>query len=61
MEIATAFICSYCFSVNDIIVDAGGGLRQEYTEDCQVCCRPNRLVITIDEDLRADEAAAEPE
>jgi hypothetical protein len=61
MELETSFICAYCFSVNEIVVDASGGLQQSYTEDCQVCCRPNRLNIVVDEDLGGAEAVAEPE
>lgn len=44
------FYCAYCGEKNLIEVDPGGGLRQSYTEDCQVCCRPNRLHIQIDPD-----------
>ena len=28
--------------------------RQEYVEDCQVCCRPMVLQITIDAERNAD-------
>ena len=52
MEIETTFVCIYCLQVNEIIVDASGGLNQEYVEDCQVCCRPNKLNIRVDEDMR---------
>lgn len=35
-----AFIqCPYCGEVNEISLDPGSGVDQEYTEDCQVCCR----------------------
>ncbi len=61
MELETTFLCAYCFSVNDIVVDSSGGLRQEYTEDCQVCCRPNKLLIIIDDHLGKTEVSAEPE
>lgn len=61
MEVETTFSCAYCFSVNEIVVDASGGLEQEYTEDCQVCCRPNRLTIVIDRDLGSAEVVAGPE
>ncbi len=61
MELETSYICAYCFTVNTIVVDASGGLRQTYTEDCETCCRPNRLTILIDEDLTKAEATAEPE
>ena len=35
-----AFVeCPYCGEVNEISLDPGSGADQEYTEDCQVCCR----------------------
>ena len=59
MEIEATFICVYCLQVNEIVVDGAGGLNQEYIEDCQVCCRPNSLIITVDEEMR--EASIEAE
>ncbi len=32
--------CPYCGEHVEVIVDPGGGLEQEYVEDCEVCCRP---------------------
>ena len=61
VEIQASFICAYCFSVNDIVVDSTGGLQQWYTEDCEVCCRPNRLTVSIDEDLENAAVSAEQE
>jgi hypothetical protein len=35
-----AFVeCPYCGESNEIAIDPGSGSDQEYTEDCQVCCR----------------------
>ena len=35
-----AFVqCPYCGEVNEISLDPGSGVDQEYAEDCQVCCR----------------------
>jgi len=59
MEIGGSFICAYCLQVNDITVDSEGGTHQEYIEDCQVCCRPNSLVINIDMEAQTAEVAAE--
>jgi hypothetical protein len=42
--------CAYCGERNDIEVDVSAGLRQCYTEDCQVCCRPNVLTIELEPD-----------
>jgi hypothetical protein len=47
---STTFQCAYCGEENEIFVDPTGGNKQVYTEDCAVCCRPNLLRITIDDD-----------
>lgn len=36
--------CPYCWEVIEISVDDCGE-RQQYIEDCTVCCRPINLVI----------------
>ena len=43
-------ICPYCGEPNEVGVDPGGGAAQEYVEDCQVCCRPWRVVVAFDGD-----------
>ncbi len=44
--------CPYCGETIEIAVDTSAG-NQEYTEDCQVCCRPIvfRLVTDADGNL----------
>lgn len=37
--------CPYCGELNEIGLDPGGGAHQEYVEDCQVCCRPWRVLV----------------
>ena len=37
--------CPYCGEAVVIALDTGGGLTQEYVEDCQVCCRPWRVRV----------------
>jgi hypothetical protein len=59
MELEATFVCSYCFEVNTIVVDASAGLKQEYIEDCEVCCRPNSLTVTVDELMTKAEVYAE--
>jgi len=61
MEIETTYQCAYCFSVNEITIDPDGGKRQQYTEDCQTCCRPNSLTILLSDDLSDAEVSAVPE
>ena len=45
--------CAACFEWVETTVDESGGSRQQYVEDCQVCCRP--LVLTVTWDREAAE------
>lgn len=40
--------CPYCGELNELAVDPGGGSRQSYVEDCHVCCRPWRVIVSFD-------------
>lgn len=42
--------CPYCGEPVDVIVDTGGGERQEYIEDCPVCCQPWEISAQQDPD-----------
>ncbi len=59
MELEATFVCAYCLQVNTITVDPTEGSSQDLIEDCQVCCRPNHLRVTIDEDLEMVDVDAE--
>lgn len=39
--------CPWCGESVVILVDPSGGSRQSYVEDCQVCCRPWQVEVTI--------------
>lgn len=41
--------CPYCGEHIEILLDASAG-DQHYIEDCQVCCRPISVQVTLDED-----------
>lgn len=41
--------CPYCGEWIGIVVDASAG-AQSYIEDCQVCCRPIEIAVSMDED-----------
>ena len=41
--------CPYCGETIEILVDASIPYQQ-YIEDCQVCCRPITLSISVEED-----------
>lgn len=49
--------CPYCGEVNEIALDPGGGADQDYIEDCQVCCRPWRVLVSYRDDGTADVSA----
>ncbi len=38
--------CPYCGEKIPLLIDCSAG-SQEYIEDCQVCCRPIRLLVRI--------------
>lgn len=50
MQTTAEYICAFCGESNNTFVDISGGMQQSYTEDCQVCCRPNVLYVRVDED-----------
>jgi Cysteine-rich CPXCG len=45
--------CPYCGEEVEILLDPGGGMSQEYIEDCEVCCRPLSIHVHYDEDGNA--------
>ena len=48
--------CPYCGEPISVVVDHSLG-EQEYVEDCQVCCRPMILSISIEADGEASVSA----
>ena len=56
---AANYQCAGCFEWIETTVDESAGSRQQYVEDCQVCCRPN--VLTIVWDGMAEEFAVSAE
>jgi hypothetical protein len=45
----SGFQCAGCGEWNNTTVDPSAGRRQEYVEDCQVCCKPNVLRVYYDD------------
>jgi hypothetical protein len=43
--------CPYCGEPVTVVVD-GSVSRQEYVEDCEVCCKPMVIVVEVDPDGR---------
>jgi hypothetical protein len=44
------YVCQGCGEEIIVPLDLSQGPRQEYVEDCPVCCRPNVLRVEIDDD-----------
>ncbi|MBI5647389.1 MAG: CPXCG motif-containing cysteine-rich protein [Ignavibacteriae bacterium] len=55
------FRCAWCFEINEILVDISEGMDQVFVEDCQVCCRPNTIHVTIDDESLEITVSAEAE
>ncbi len=45
--------CPYCGEAIAVALDPGSGQRQDYVEDCQVCCQPWRVHVEYDADGHA--------
>ena len=39
--------CPYCGEDNTVFIDETAGEEQQYVEDCQVCCKPWQVVISL--------------
>jgi hypothetical protein len=48
LSMQAGFQCAGCGEWNDTTVDESAGSRQQYVEDCQVCCKPNVLEVSWD-------------
>ncbi|MHC4393650.1 MAG: CPXCG motif-containing cysteine-rich protein [Planctomycetota bacterium] len=53
----TTFACPGCGAANETEVDPSAGRRQEYVQDCQVCCIPILLRVQFDGEGSAHLAA----
>jgi hypothetical protein len=42
---ASGFQCAGCGEWIETTVDESAGSKQQYVEDCQVCCQPNVLTV----------------
>ncbi|TVP63005.1 MAG: CPXCG motif-containing cysteine-rich protein [Nodularia sp. (in: Bacteria)] len=50
MQNTAEYYCAYCGEPNLTFIDLSAGSQQSYVEDCQVCCNPNILYVSVDED-----------
>jgi hypothetical protein len=44
------WVCQYCGEENEIWVDLTVLENQDFIEDCEVCCRPNIILIKHDKE-----------
>jgi hypothetical protein len=49
-EMEASVLCPYCGEAVELALDAGSGSRQQYVEDCEVCCRPWLVTVRYGED-----------
>ena len=48
-----SYICDNCGEEIVVPIDATAGSRQDYVEDCPVCCHPSVIHVDIDDDGEA--------
>ena len=53
-DLDAVIVCPYCGEPNEVALDPGGGSRQSYVEDCQVCCQPWHVSVAYHADGSAD-------
>ena len=44
------WVCQYCSEENELWIDLTILEKQDTVKDCELCCRPNRIIITHDKD-----------
>lgn len=44
----TSFCCPYCGEQNILEIDITAGSKQQFFQDCEVCCRPMEVIVKID-------------
>ena len=49
-DVEATYVCDSCGEQIVVPVDISAGSRQDYVEDCPVCCHPMRLHVDIDPD-----------
>jgi hypothetical protein len=40
-----SYACAFCGELNEMFVDRTVSKHQQFTEDCDVCCRPNLITV----------------
>ncbi len=60
MQPDACYTCDSCGEEIEVPIDLSAGRRQDYVEDCPVCCNPSVIHVDIEED-GAVRIWAEPE
>ena len=50
MNDEASYVCGACGEEIVVPVDVSQGERQEYVEDCPVCCQANVIHVEVDDD-----------
>ena len=50
MQDEASYICESCGEEIVVPIDISAGVRQQYVEDCPVCCSPNVIHVEFDDD-----------
>jgi len=58
MSDEASYLCDWCGEEIVVPLDITAGSRQEYVEDCPVCCRPNMVTVEVDDDGNVQISAA---
>jgi hypothetical protein len=58
--VEAAVQCPYCWEHFSLLID-GSVDRQEYVEDCEVCCRPIDFIVAVDGDQVSVQARLQDE
>ena len=59
MLLPITYTCPHCAQRIESAADPSQGSTQQYIEDCQVCCRPLRVELSVDGDQSSAEAFPE--
>ncbi len=43
-----SFSCPYCGVELSVRLDASGGRRQQFVQDCETCCKPIQIEVRFD-------------
>jgi len=51
IELEELFHCPYCGSPNFLTIDYSGRNKQEFANDCETCCKPILINVTVEENI----------